>query len=315
MCLLFLCVYAEFLAMEHEQKKISDLHDIVVDKVDKANNPPSIIQLVYTAFLERMASKKGVQMSSPQQAVHQIESELDKHIAALKDGDPEMYAAIMNFKLQAELNGKTQQEIKEFIETNLDKLSSINMYQHLYSAQAAKIESDKKKDYQLHDVLDNKELVNESTLYHTLLYRSAAIACGKEEVEKEVEKAKGCVDDWLKKIKEDHPIAYAILAQAYEEAKNNNLNQQDAGTHLLNAVNQLTNVDSLLLPMKDIQSAHQKTTIWKQAGGIIAAVVGIFSTISGSTGGILGGLFATKNATVIACTLGECIALMNVTIG
>lgn len=158
-------------------------------------------------------------------------------------------------------------------------------------------------------------MVDESTLYHTLLYRSAAVQGGKEEVQKEVEKSKGCVDDWLKTIEKDHPIAHVILTQAYEQVKTNNLNQQDASPHLLNAVNQLTNVDSLLLPMKDVQSAHQKRTIWKQAGGIISAVAAGFTIVNISTGGILGGFFAAKNATVIECTLGICLSLMNVTIG
>jgi hypothetical protein len=314
--LLAIVVQRDFLAMEHAQDMF-DLNDVVVNADQNNGIFPNTIRLLFEGFLKNSTNKHNgeSQSSNPQQAVQHLETQLNKQIEMLRTIDPEMYGLIMDFKKNAELNGKTQQEIEGFIQKNLDQLASINMYQHLYSAQSAKIESDKKKNYELHEVLDNTELVDESTLYHALLYRSAAAPGEKDDVQKEVEKSKGCVADWLETLKKEHPIAYVILTQVFEQVKNKKLNQQDASSHLLNAVNQLTNVDSLLLPMKDVQMAHQKKTIWKQAVGLISAVAGGFTILNISTGGLLGGFLGAKNMTVIACTLGECLALMNVTIG
>jgi len=328
--LLCVVMHGEFFAMEHY-----NLKDVVIDqnaKVDQnVTAPQSLTGLMYTAALEadeknnvqtRSPRQKG-QIRSPRQVVQQIEGKLDEYIAELKDVDPEMYLAIMNFQTQAQVSGKTTEEIEGFIRENLNKLGPINLYKHLYSAQLAKVEADKKKDYELHEVLDENEPVDHSTLYHTFLYRAAAtISGGKDAMQQEVEKAKGsglfgynCVEAWLNEMEKAEPASHAILMPVYEQVKNQNLNQHQASLQLLDAVNKLPNIERLEAMMKDIQIKETKGSMLYKAICFVLSISGVGFGFNGALGGVLGGLFATKNVTMVTCTLGQCLALMNVTIG
>lgn len=310
-------VHNQCSAMEHVKQEIKDLvlNEVTVDSDQK----PSTTRLIYETFLEHTASvnnKKGL-MGSPRQTIQPIQDQLDTCIASLQETDPEKYQLIMNFKKKAEANGKTPQDIENFIRNNLDQLAPIKgeMYEHLYNAHVEKIEADKKKDYELHQVLDKNGAVDKTTLLHALFYRSASMPSEQAKVEKEVEKSKPCVDKWLAKVQKTDPESHAILTQALEHAQTNNLTQHDAAPHLVAAVNKLKNIESLQALLKNVQAKSNLSQTKKIAGGIIALIGTIFTVITGSTGSVLGGLFGAKNTTVVAaCTLRICLELMNVTI-
>jgi len=142
-------------------------------KIDTQVELPSLdtIQLMYEAVLEKkLAKKRSIQQNSvitsarqpdsvmitarqqnfmsPRQMVQPLKNELGKQVETLKETDPELYASIMNFKKEAEANGRTSEEIANFIQKNLDQLPKIkkkDMYEHLYHAEANKKESEKKK--------------------------------------------------------------------------------------------------------------------------------------------------------------------------
>jgi len=307
--------------MEHVKKnkvKNLNLNEVIVVSGNQKNmdEPLSTTRLMYEAFLD---ANHGDELRSSQKTVKHIENELDSVIADLKNTDPEIYNLIIDFKQKAELNSKSPEEIESFIRKNLAELPAVNMYKHLYSAHVVKIESDKKKDYELHEVLDETKEVDLSTIYHALLYRSASVRGGKEVVKKVVEKSENCLDTWLEKIKENDPEAYAIMMEAYHNAKNSNLTQQEAIPNILTAIDELKNIEPLQTLMQNIQQEYQiKETVdntWSKAYKVMAGLVVAAVTATGSMGGTLGGLFGASKVPVVACTLGHCLALMNVTIG
>ncbi len=310
-------------------------------KVDTPIELPSLdtIQLLYEAILEKkLAKKKSIQqnvaMSSrqpetaivtarqnfiaptPRQMVQPLKNELARQVDALQESDPDLYASIMDFKSIAEANGRTSEEIASFIQQNLDqlpKLKTKNVYEHLYHAEAEKKESEKKKDYELYDVLSDKAAVDHSTLCHVLLYRSASVKFSKEEAQLAVEKHKNYLDVWLDRIKEDEPEAYALLMQAYEQTKNKNLDQQSASLQILDAINQ-TQTGTLQLLLKQVEKEHEvkeaTTTTWDKAYKTIGVIIAFATVITTGSGGVLGGLFgASKTAAV--CTLAACCLLIN----
>lgn len=336
--LLSVCVYGDFLAMELEvnakdpvkksQVKSLDLSDVTVDIGNGDQEELDPIVLLFEAFLEKKMAKKmekrkasGLQnlpTTTPRQAILPIKNALTEQVEALKITDPELYQVIINFKKEAEANGKTTREIEGFIKQNLDQLppqiNTKTMYKHLYNAKVATEESKKKKDYELREVLDEHGTVDLPTLLHAVLYRSASVQFGKEEVKQEVKTHESYLEQWLAKVQQTEPEAYAILMKTYEQAKNNNVNQQSAIPQLLNAVDQVK-VEALQLLLKDVQKDEEvKTTrssVWSSAYklmGVIISVGMLFTTGTGSTLGALFGISETKSG----CTAAQCIA-MNIT--
>jgi len=96
------------------------------------------------------------QISQVQEA--RLDAQLSEKIEKLKTIDPEMYESIMRFTKVAESNGKITQEIEDFIKTNLDRLPPMDVYQHIFNAQSVKVKAAPKKDSELHEVLNKKEL-------------------------------------------------------------------------------------------------------------------------------------------------------------
>lgn len=325
--LIVIFAYVDCLGMEIEkevrksQVKGLDLSEVTVnmDKIDQEDI--DTIQLMYEALLKqqmtrRQTSRQSLPMTTPRQAVKPLKNELNRQVEALRFNDPEMYDVIMEFKKNAEANGRTPEEIAEFIEQNLEQLpqpiQNMDVYAHLYDAHISAVESQKKKDYALNEVLDENGTVDASTLLHTLMYRSPSFI-DKESAKKEVERSKKYSDDWLARVKENDPTGYAMLMKAYEDAQKQNLNQQQAAPQLVTTLDQL-NVIALQLLLKDAEKDHEvkttTTSVWSSAYKLMTLVVTVCIAISGSVGGVFGGLYnhnANSN-----CTASQCIA-MNIT--
>jgi succinate dehydrogenase flavin-adding protein (antitoxin of CptAB toxin-antitoxin module) len=315
--------------MEHNQKPTKvQLNEIKIDQLKSSNGGSGsssdlpTVRMMYEELLDKHSPNQSLSTSSNKIAIQKVQPQLEKQINQLKDSDPDLYQNIMKFKSAAEANGTKPEEIQKFIKQNLDQLPPVDayhVYKHLYNAHLAKDEDERKKNFPIHELLNTEKPVDSSAVYSAVLYRSKSTKLKQKEViQQETEKAQPCLDEWLNQLKEKDPDMYNIIINACENAKNKE--QTEAIQEILDAIDQL-NPESLQLLMKDIQTAHQvdqatkeaTDTVWSKAYKIIAALVGIFSGISTIPSGTLGGLLGTTKANTIACTLAQCLVIMNQT--